>query len=373
MSIHIVGQHVKVHTRLHQAARPTQILDLMESKWGRHHPLCSLTNLDELCKKTAVPNNKQIESALLTYVIDGIATCKLRGSLDMTCATKSGLIQVVAVLLLVRRIVFHLAQRFTPRVAQETVYKPNRNPLVVLYKVFGCWSTFHTEFPRGDRFDFLPGEVSESTSTTWIGDLPESTRMLVEFMLPLCDLRPDIFGVLKAAVAQNALVPAETVLAREDFTSIQVLSLETMAVTHRQEGMPVSLLENTQPTDGSSGHTDVTTHVPSEGTGGSGAEQVQEEEPVPEQDDRVSITAAIKQAFSHLVLPDVVVQKFSRVDVDTFSKMQNHAELRARLSAHIGCDRTVFAMYVSRTSVCVCVRVCAIAHGPCMAVTPYHT
>jgi hypothetical protein len=99
----------------------------------------------------------------------------------------------------------------------------------------------------------------------------------------------------------------------------------------------------------------VTPPVSSEGTGGAGGEQAQEEEPVPERDS-VSIADAIKTAFPLVALPDVVVQKFSRVDVDTFSKMYHHAELRARLSAHIVIGRCLLCVCPVRVCVCVCVR-----------------
>ena len=161
----------------------TSLLDVMESRWGRHHPLITLTNLDEVCKKTACPKNKEFEASMLEVVIEGFAVHKCRNTEFQT--TKHFIAQFASLLLLVRRIVFHLATRFPPRTVAGVAYQANREPKHVLQKVFGSWATYHSEFLKGVPLDeFSPtvtADEASSVKNTWVGALSESAQVLVDF------------------------------------------------------------------------------------------------------------------------------------------------------------------------------------------------
>ena len=313
MTASVVAQHLKVHDRVSSNRRAAFMLDTLESTCGRHHPLSSLTSLDVVCKKTAVPKNRPLEAALISWVVSGFAVLKARGLSDMPTA-KGGVATLTSVILLIRRLVHYLISRFPPKTTAGGSAKDT------VLKIFGDWAMFHRCFPKGDALDIDLDDVAPSA----LGHLDDNGRVLVEFLAALMDIRNDVYTLLKAAAVQNPLVPPEQFLMREDVRASSIFDITAYgeAQSRKEQEPPVTAedAEKAPPAPVAENMGETT---------GEHIDAGNAEEP----EDQGVTDVLLGETFPDLVLGDEARTKLKRVDKDTFLKMKDSAMLRPALSS----------------------------------------
>lgn len=327
MTAAVVAQHLKVHDRVSSNRRAALMLDLLESTCGRHHPLSNLTSLDVVCKKTAVPKNRPLEAALISWVVSGFAVLKARGMSDMPTA-KAGVANLTSVILLVRRLVHYLIMRFPPKTTAGGLAKDT------VLKIFGDWAMFHKCFPKGDALDIDLDVVPQ----TVLGHLDDNGGVLVEFFSALMDIRNDMYALLKTAAVQNPLVPPEQFLMREDVRASGIFDLTAYNEAHSHKEPPAAdeAEEKRSEAPPAAGKEDI------EETPGEHNDDGEAQEP----EDQEVTDLLLAGAFPDLVLGDEARAKFKRVDKDTFLKMKDTAMLRPALK--------FIRVNASRLSFCFC-------------------
>ena len=312
MTKDIVAQHLKIYDRIATNKKSSAMLDEMESRWGRFHGLSSLTALDLVCKKTSLPKNKPLESALITWVIHGIAVACARGHSEVPKASSVGTFSNI--LLLVRRVVFYLLNRFPPRTQSGKDMKDT------LLKLFGDWLGFHKAFSKGEALEPM-GLAPPEMETTVLGQLDDTSQSLAEFLTILMDLRSDVYVLLKTATAQSALVSPDAWLMREDVKAAGIFDLTDFGEKYNQprEQEPVPQEPSLPPPP--AGPTPVTLDF---------SEELSNEAPASEGVSQATLrNELVKEHFPDVVLPSEVLDKFGRVDPETLTKMLDSACLRA--------------------------------------------
>ena len=239
------ARDLRIYERLGQDRQTVFWLEIGEAHFGRQWPLAYVTTLAEVCAKTALGQKEQaaLEQKLVQWVVGGITVHCLRGSLARDTPRDIVSKQIVPVLLLVRRVVVYLANRF-PFVNEEgKEYAAGRSPRVVISTVFANWQAFHEAYPKGAKATvLLPEALSQeepaassqeaarscSTASTFAACLPGPQQKIIELLRSLLDFRPDIKGLLWNSIQKDVNMTGEVFMGQQEFKGDGVFDFEEL-------------------------------------------------------------------------------------------------------------------------------------------------
>jgi hypothetical protein len=144
--------YLKIYNRFSDVPAIEELLETLDSVYGRRHTLSNTSVLDTLCQRTSIPTNRELSTRVLAWVAEGIAVLHVRGTLRPDAGRDSVRDRVVPALLLKRRVVVYMAGKFRFNNG-DRAFAPGRAPGEVLREVFGTYRAFHTAYPKGYKLD----------------------------------------------------------------------------------------------------------------------------------------------------------------------------------------------------------------------------
>lgn len=239
------ARDLRLFERLGQDRQAVMWLEIGEAHFGRQWPLAHVTTLAEVCAKTALKQGDQgfLEQKLVQWVIGGITVHCLRGTLARDTSRDAVARQVVPVLLLTRRIVIYLANKFPFVNEQGREYAPGRSPHIVINALFGSWAEFHETYPKGAAATMVLPEASSHDAETGEAEtaahschpaaifaacLSAPQKKIIEFLRALLDFRADLKPLLWHAVQKDVHMTAEVFMGQQDFKGDGVFDFEEL-------------------------------------------------------------------------------------------------------------------------------------------------
>ena len=205
-----VSMHVRVFDRLSATPKIMACLDVLESRFGRRHALTSLNTLDILCSKTNVKSNPQLSATLLLWVIEGTVALMLRGCIKPDVSRDTLVTKIAAKLLLVRRVVMWLLNRFKYVPQPGVKYLDGFEPDKVGKTLFGDWAAFHKSFPLGMSMDPLEDGAMPPVEPAFRSKLAPSQTYMLEFLRSAMSCQGDVDGILSHSISQDPVMSAES-------------------------------------------------------------------------------------------------------------------------------------------------------------------
>ena len=315
-----VSRHIRVYNRL--SADPTIMarLDLIESRFGRRHALSSLFTLDSLCSKTNVQSNPQLSAALLVWVVDGMTVLMLRGCIKPDAPRDAVGNKIVPKLLLIRRIVQFLLNRFRYAAQPGVTYLDGYSPENIGKTLFSSWTNFHREHPTGLSLDPTADDKTSSCgpSPAYLAKLAPSHAYLLEFIASLMTCNGDIDGIVTHSVSQEANLSAESFFERRvELVRDDIFDLNGLTDRHKSD---ISTPEPPQPPPPPA----ATVARPVEADKNTTPDEAMPdaEQPVEEDDKNTS------KHFPSLIFCEAAEARLNSVERARFAAMVSHAERR---------------------------------------------
>ncbi len=163
---------------------------------------------------------------MLLWCIEGLFVMMLRKDIAPDIGRDAAISKFVPKLLLMRRVIMWLANRFRYSPEPGVVYKDGYDPASVFKTLFSSWGNYHAAFPRGRAFDIAATDPVEC-DMTYVTKLPESQRTLIEFLCAMLDLRSDIDKIMAASAAMDPMMSAEAFFERRrDLVSEEIFDLK---------------------------------------------------------------------------------------------------------------------------------------------------
>ena len=225
----IVQLYTRVHGRLTALPEICERLDQTESHFNRKHVFAGIAFLDQLCGKTGLPQNPSLQGQLLLWCVEGMLVMMLRKDIKPDVGRETAVSKLVPKLLLLRRIITWLANRFRYSANPGTTYREKYDPGTVMKTLFGSWSSYHKAFPKGRPLDAEDTtEVGATPDMTFITKLPDSLQQLIDFCCALMDCRSDVDAILSAAVGMDPMMSAEAFFERRrDLVSEEIFDIKS--------------------------------------------------------------------------------------------------------------------------------------------------
>ena len=235
------SRYLRVHAKLTANPLLFERLDLLESHFGRRHGLVSVTTLDAIGSKTNLNQNATLSTELLTWVIDGITIHMLRGTIKPDTPRDALVQKWTSKMMLIRRVIQFLTTRFKWKPDANVVYVPGFDPATVAETMFGSWGNFHRLHPLGKSLDEAVTETTTTSSNQVIaiGKLSKTHQTILEFCRCLMNCESDLDSIVTQAVAQEAMVSAESFFERRtDLRGLKIFDLAAVSEAHKAETKP---------------------------------------------------------------------------------------------------------------------------------------
>jgi hypothetical protein len=194
-----------------------------------------------VCAKTAIGQTDQaaLEGKLLEWVLGGITVQCLRRTLARDTSREVVAKQTVPVLLLMRRVMVYMSNRFQFLNEEGKEYAAGRSPRNVISEVFGTWQSFHAVYPKGapataglpkassqDKEGGQEESVSCNPASTFAACLPAPQRKIIEFLRVLMDFRVDIKAVVCNSIQKDINITAEVFMGQQEFKGDGLFNFE---------------------------------------------------------------------------------------------------------------------------------------------------
>ena len=149
----------------------------------------------------------------------------LRRDIKPDVGRETAIGKYVPKLLLIRRIVTFLSNRFRYTPVEGTTYILGYDPANIMKTLFGTFADFHNSYPKGANFDLdVQSHLSSNGGATvvqslncdlaFLAKLSSSQGQLVDFCSGIMDSRPDIDKILNSCVATDPNMSAEAFFER---------------------------------------------------------------------------------------------------------------------------------------------------------------
>ena len=194
--------HLKVASRC--TGDVVNILDQLESLYGKRHPLATIGNLDVACQKTSC-KNAALQEKLLAWVCEGILVRILRGTLSPSISGERLKKEVIPVMLCLRRIASYISYKID-------------SPLTT--QLFQSFRTWHFHYPKGRPLD---GANMKEIAR---GSIKESEEMSIASLTLLFDGTAD--PILLKLLMQDPNASAEALLGLPELARQEFLNFEAI-------------------------------------------------------------------------------------------------------------------------------------------------